>query len=90
MYNEIILDAPRVNAAMPSLLEAFFFTQNCWQDPRAKFLRLPSNATQVKAVYEQFVDAYPSVPVPAFLSFDCSKLMRNEPPFADAVALLRS
>lgn len=84
MYNEIVLSSHAVNGAMPSVLEGFFFTVNCWRDPRAHLLSLPTNATQVQAVYEQFLAAYPSAPAPLFLSFDCAKLARHEPPFEDA------
>ena len=41
MYNEIVLSSTAVNGAMPSVLDAFFFTQNCWRDPRAHLLALP-------------------------------------------------
>ena len=85
MYNEIVLDAYAVNSAMPETLDAFFFPQNCWQDPRSHLNPLPGNATAVQAVYEQFTAAFPTAH-PLFLSFDCAKLARHEPPFADASA----
>ena len=88
MYNEIVIDASMVNAAMPSILDAFFITTNCWRDPRAHLLRLPTNISQLEAVYGQFVEAYPSVKAPLLLKLDCAKLAKNEPPFADASHLL--
>ena len=83
MYNEIVVDAEAVNAAMPNILDAFFVTTNCWRDPRAHLLKLPTNISQLEAVYGQFVKAYPSK-APPILELDCAKLAKNEPPFADA------
>jgi len=87
MYNEIVLDGAAVNRAMPSVLDAFFFTQNCWRDPHAHELALPTSAKQVQAVYEQFMADHPSANAPLFLSFDCARAARNEPPFSDASQL---
>ena len=84
-YNEIVTDAVRVNAAMPSLVEAFFYPTNCWQSPRAHLNTIgPTNATQVRAVYERFRSAYGGGATAAFLAFDCARLARGEPPFVDA------
>ena len=85
-YNEIVLGAAEVNQAMPAMLDAIFFTQNCWRDPRAHLLTLPTNKSQALAVYEQFLAAYPSAPAPLFLALDCARLDSGQgaSPFVEA------
>ena len=84
-YNEIVLDGARYNGAMPAAVDAFFFTVNCWRDPRAHLITLPTSAAEVGAVRDHFLAHYaPSLPAPGLFSLDCGKLARREPPWADA------
>jgi hypothetical protein len=82
-YNEIVLDADDVNDAFPKVLDAFFYTRNCYRSPRAHLSWLPTTATDVETVFNDFLKTYKAQMkhAPLLLELDCSKLARGEPPF---------
>ena len=78
-YNEVVIDAPLYQSALPSVIDAFFFPSGVTVGTRE------GDEAQARHARDEFVRIYPHEQPPPLLVYDVARAREGKEPFSLAL-----